>query len=514
MTGAKLDFPNTIVMPDPRKGPFQMNQCVSRKVADFLGAEAGPADNSLPHVAAKTMLGVLTACVLSLAGANAAYAQEAEPSPGSSYWRQSETEMEDFVPELMPAGIGVEIAALDGPVFTNVEGMTLYTWPLHGLRNGDVGDRKGVPSSCTDHLYTENSGLMSPYPAGFLLPDLETRPTCIDLWPPLLAEEGAEPIGKWTIIERTDGGRQWAYDGFPIYTSVLDERPGDVYGGEKRRAPGDGPAVRIPIGPAPNVPPEFQVVQVANGRMLTDHTGYSVYASDGDDVNTSNCYDACLEVWEPVLAPERALPRGEWSVVERAPGIKQWAFRGEPLYTYINDPQARGVIGSDVPGWHNVYTQKAPAPPSEFTIQNTRTGQVLADSDGKTVYIYNCGDDALDQLYCDHPDATQAYRTAVCGGNDPERCLATFPPVEAPGEVETGNRLWGTAYIDPLTGREVEFGQDGGMNVWTYRDRPIYTFAGDQEPGDINADNWGEFNGLRNGFKAFWLRDDYFGNTL
>jgi len=41
----------------------------------------------------------------------------------------------------------------------------------------------------------------------------------------------------------------------------------------------------------------------------------------------------------------------------------------------------------------------------------------------------------------------------------------------------------------------------------------VYTFAGDQKAGDIKADAWGEYNGLRNGFKAFWLRDDFFENA-
>lgn len=31
---------------------------------------------------------------------------------------------------------------------------------------------------------------------------------------------------------------------------------------------------------------------------------------------------------------------------------------------------------------------------------------------------------------------------------------------------------------------------------------------------DANGDNYGEFNGARNGFKAFWLRDDYRDNVI
>ena len=51
-------------------------------------------------------------------------------------------------------------------------------------------------------------------------------------------------------------------------------------------------------------------------------------------------------------------------------------------------------------------------------------------------------------------------------------------------------------------------GAPGSLHVWAYRDRPVYHCGRDKKPGDIDCDTWGEFNGSRNGFKAFWLRDD------
>ncbi len=50
------------------------------------------------------------------------------------------------------------------------------------------------------------------------------------------------------------------------------------------------------------------------------------------------------------------------------------------------------------------------------------------------------------------------------------------------------------------------------MHVWAYRDRPVYTYFNDK-PGDVNGDALGEFYGTRNGFKAFWLRDDFYNNA-
>lgn len=54
--------------------------------------------------------------------------------------------------------------------------------------------------------------------------------TCARHWPPLMAAEGAAPEGDWTLVERTDGGRMWAYKGQPLYLWMKDAKPGDVTG--------------------------------------------------------------------------------------------------------------------------------------------------------------------------------------------------------------------------------------------------------------------------------------------
>ncbi len=457
---------------------------------------------------------VQSASVIAIASLFAAAGTTVQAADVSEYWQDpANPTQEAYVEVPMPEGFQVIINELEGPVFANADGMTLYSWPLKDLRNGDTGDRKDGVSNCTDHVYTESSGLMSPYPAGLLLPDLENRPSCVDIWPPVIAAEGAEPVGKWKLVEREDGSQQWTYDGYPLYTSVLDEKPGDANGGQKIQDANDGPAIRKPVGPPPNVPPSFAVVQMANGRLLVDFDGFSVYSWDGDDVNKSNCYGDCLRDWEPVLAPETAQSQGEWTIIERSPGIKQWSFRGKPLYTYIDDPRTRALFGSDVPGWHNVYTQRLPAPPSAFTVQAAHLGHVLADSRGHTVYLYNCADDAIDQLACDHPDTPQVYRLTICGGLDVERCNRTFPPVMAAEGAKSDSQIWSVIYIDE-EGRTAQPEDADALRVWAFRDRPVYTFAGDLKPGDSEGDAWGEFNGYRNGFKAFWLRDDFLDNAF
>lgn len=454
----------------------------------------------------RDIAGATVVCAAVSLGMGAAWAQVER-------YRPPVKDLEDYVPEPLPAGFGVQHTDVDGPVFVDANGMTLYTWPLNRLRNGDAGDRKNAVSACTDVKQTVNTGLMSPYPPGLLLPDLDTRRTCVEEWPPVIASDDAQPVGQWGISVRDDGRRQWTYDGFPVYRSFLDKQPGEVNGGSRMAGRGDAGSHRVPIGPSPNAPPAFQVRTVATGRLLSNHVGFSVYVWDGDEPNKSNCDEQCLTEWRPVPAPQAAYPTAPWGVIERSPGIKQWTYRGQPLYTRIDDTRFRSFEGSDVPGWHNVYTQKNPEIPSVFTVQASRVGATLSDSNGKTIYLYYCGDDALDQLDCDNPWSTQAYRMAVCGRGDPDRCARVFPYVLAKPGTKTDSLIWGTMYIDPKTGHPATAEDAGALHVWTYRSRPIYTHSYDKAPGEIEGDGWGEFNGHRNGYKGFFLRDDFLNNA-
>ena len=370
------------------------------------------------------------------------------------------------------------------------------------------GDREGLPSNCTGEVLTESAGLMSPFPPGLELPDLDRRRSCTETWPPVIAADDAKPVGKWSIIKRIDGAGQWAYDGQPVYTSILDQRPGDAWGGTKMGTSRDAGVPRDPIGPQPLIPPAFNVVQSSTGRLVVNQNDYSVYTWDGDEPGKSNCHDDCLADWTPVPAPENVTERGGWTTIERLPGINQWAFRGKPLYTYNHDREERSFAGADIPGWHNVYTQRAPFPPEEFTVQDAEFGgQVLADSNGRTIYLYNCIEDTFAQLSCNDPGTSQAYRLAICGNGDPERCREKFPYVVAPDAASTTSSLWTVMNIDPGTGHVAAPGQENALNVWAYRGRPVYTYAGDKYPGAADGHGIGEFSGTRNGFHAFVLHD-------
>ena len=53
---------------------------------------------------------------------------------------------------------------------------------------------------------------------------------CAGNWPPLLAPADAQPSGKFSVIARDDGRKQWAYAGKPLYLWSKDAKPGDATG--------------------------------------------------------------------------------------------------------------------------------------------------------------------------------------------------------------------------------------------------------------------------------------------
>ena len=44
---------------------------------------------------------------------------------------------------------------------------------------------------------------------------------------------------------------------------------------------------------------------------------------------------------------------GDWTVVTRDEGAKQWAYKGKPLYTFVQDKKAGDMAGEGKGGvWH------------------------------------------------------------------------------------------------------------------------------------------------------------------
>lgn len=81
-----------------------------------------------------------------------------------------------------------------GPALVDARGMTLYTFAK------DAGGKSACNGPCAAN------------------------------WPPVMAAADDKPSGRYSIVSRDDGSKQWAYDGKPLYAWSKDMKPGDATG--------------------------------------------------------------------------------------------------------------------------------------------------------------------------------------------------------------------------------------------------------------------------------------------
>jgi predicted lipoprotein with Yx(FWY)xxD motif len=119
----------------------------------------------------------------------------------------------------LPAEVALQVDNRVGGRITTAAGMTLY-----------ARDRIRYPASGAHHARGGALGIvdvgMAIGTAGCMPDDEE----CRKAFKPLKAPAGAEASGYWTVLQRDDGTRQWAYQGYALYTYDGDKRPGDENG--------------------------------------------------------------------------------------------------------------------------------------------------------------------------------------------------------------------------------------------------------------------------------------------
>jgi len=99
-------------------------------------------------------------------------------------------------------------------VWTTTEGMTLYARDRYqyvpGSFNADDGSSSNVMTGREIGTQACDEG-------------------CNE-WKPFGAAAGAQASGYWSIVTRADGTKQWAYQGYALYTNARDKKPGDMMG--------------------------------------------------------------------------------------------------------------------------------------------------------------------------------------------------------------------------------------------------------------------------------------------
>ena len=270
---------------------------------------------------------------------------------------------------------------------------------------------------------------------------------CLQTWTPFIAPRDAKLTVGWSTILRGDGLRQWTYQHKPLY------RP--AAGGEAKVVdvaadPGHSTNVSDPVA-APPPPPEWHVALFTPEAAVALPLGVSLL-----NINEA----------------------GGYGLVDRD-GKTLYAFTGAAR----EDRQAcfgatcEAAMGVGVDRrWHAALMFDYFVP-TGVHFRTGLHGVALTTPEGRTLYTRNVfifqagGFDIYSGLLRPYSKGKR-LGTKGCDA----QCLTVWRPFVAP-EGATPSGFW-----------EINQRPDG-VRQWAYKGYALYTYAGDQQPGDVNGNN-------------------------
>jgi predicted lipoprotein with Yx(FWY)xxD motif len=91
--------------------------------------------------------------------------------------------------------------------------------------------------------------------------------------------------------------------------------------------------------------------KVSDG-VFVGPNGMTLYTFDRDAAGSgkSVCNGPCATNWPPLMAQPGDAASGDWSVVTRDDGSRQWAYKGKPVYYWVKDAKPGDRTGDGVQG--------------------------------------------------------------------------------------------------------------------------------------------------------------------
>lgn len=87
--------------------------------------------------------------------------------------------------------------------------------------------------------------------------------------------------------------------------------------------------------------------------FLMNQNKMTLYVFDKDEKGVSNCYGECAQKWPPMVGVDGAELAKHFSLIARTDGASQFAYKGQPLYLWVNDKHPGDMTGDGVKGvWH------------------------------------------------------------------------------------------------------------------------------------------------------------------
>jgi len=93
--------------------------------------------------------------------------------------------------------------------------------------------------------------------------------------------------------------------------------------------------------------------------VLTGANGMTLYTFDRDVAASgkSVCNGPCATNWPPLMAAQADKPSGDYTVIVRDDGQRQWAFKGKPLYFWAKDTKPGDKTGD---GFNKIWQVARP----------------------------------------------------------------------------------------------------------------------------------------------------------
>jgi predicted lipoprotein with Yx(FWY)xxD motif len=300
---------------------------------------------------------------------------------------------------------------------------------------------------------------------------------CSRQFPPFLAPADAVADGAWTLLG-AGAPRQWAYRGNALHVRVLK----------------DGDAAALPaswhlavFAPALDVqlPPGIELRESRTaGAVLTDSRGLTLYRlneSLGDFAR--HCDLRCQQPWSPLYAAALAATAvGDFSMLQRPDGTRQWAHRGAALFSYEGDSLPGETGGIDTAAspavWQVAQILRYPQPPQIASREDPEQGPIWVTRGGAPLYTrhrYDANDfggknfrGTFHQPYGVGKDIGVSGCDAVC--------QQEWPPLLADADARP------QGYWQIIVRAD-------GRRQWAYKGYVLYTYSHDPRDGTVTGTN-------------------------
>lgn len=226
------------------------------------------------------------------------------------------------------------------------------------------------------------------------------------------------------------------------------------------------------------------VAQSAVGPILVDANGMTLYMFSKDVDGESACAGECSANWPAAVIDGEPdvgdLDAALFSTVASPDGATMLKVGDWPLYTFAGDAAPGDMNGQAVGGvWWVVTPQGNPI--ALASSAETSLGDVLVDASGMTLYMFK--NDADGEATCVDDCATNWPPLLMPAS---EEATSTVPADSAASGEEPALFVGDLdpalfSVVDHPLGPMLKFG-----------DWPLYRFAGDSAPGDVNGQGVGD----------------------